>query len=315
MTKKKDLQSLFQEYISYCKHSRKLRSETIRGYRSTFRSFSKIMPEVKYPHSLTEETMSMFFKRLDTRVRIVGRDTEKSGVKASTSRTYYSKLNSFFEWLRINKCVKKNPLQDMKAPEVIYDDHKTLDDSDVSKLLTVAKLRSKTPLIRKRDTAMIITLLSAGLRKGELIGLRVTDVDFESGLLQVRGETSKSKRTRRIPMHPALEEALEEYIAERNKRPYKSECLFVSNNEDVGLTRHGLKHWVNRYCELSGVRFHLHQFRHTFTCNLGRQNTSAIIIQKALGHTDLRMTQRYLRSMTPEDLHDDITRLNLAGVS
>ena len=62
---------------------------------------------------------------------------------------------------------------------------------------------------------------------------------------------------------------------------------------------------------LSGVKFHLHRFRHTFTHNLAAKNDSAVKIQKLLGHSDLRMTQRYLRSLTPEDMREDVDRLNI----
>ncbi|MCI5108424.1 MAG: tyrosine-type recombinase/integrase, partial [Candidatus Pacebacteria bacterium] len=85
----------------------------------------------------------------------------------------------------------------------------------------------------------------------------------------------------------------------------------VSKNGDRGLSEGGLIHWVRKYKKLSGVNFHLHKFRHTFACNLGTQNVSAIKVQKLMGHEDLRMTQRYLRSMTVDDLRDDINRLSV----
>jgi integrase len=54
----------------------------------------------------------------------------------------------------------------------------------------------------------------------------------------------------------------------------------------------------------------LHQFRHTFACNLARNNVSAIKLQMLLGHSDLKMTQKYLRSLDVEDVREDIVSLD-----
>ncbi len=103
MVIKKTLQQLFDEFIKQCSFSSGLRPETIRGYSDVFRHFLTVMPEVSDTRNLTTEMITEFFKRLQTRERIVGRNTIKTGVKKSTIKTYWSKLNSFFEWLVQNK--------------------------------------------------------------------------------------------------------------------------------------------------------------------------------------------------------------------
>lgn len=311
MKNKTDIRELFRDYIDECQYSRRLRPDTIRGYKAIFGAFLNAMPEVKTLDDIRVETIQTLFRRLQTRTRIVGRNTEKVGIKASTARSYYNKLGSFFQWLQMRGHIERDPMAQIKAPVPVYDDHKALEHRDVQKIIAAVCLHSKNNLIRKRDTAMIALLLYCGLRRGELAGLRVSDVNLANRVLRVRGETSKSRHTRELPIHSVLEQHLRDYIAERNKQAYKTECLFVSSTADIGLTKHGLKHWVNRLSALSGVRFHLHQFRHTFTNNLGAQNTSAIMIQKLLGHTDLRMTQRYLRSMSVEDLRGEVNRLQV----
>jgi hypothetical protein len=80
----KNLKELFDEYLSYCQFQRCLSPETIRGYGGIFDTFSKRMPEIKDAQGLIPEMMSEFFKRVKTRTRIVGKDTEKTGVKKSS---------------------------------------------------------------------------------------------------------------------------------------------------------------------------------------------------------------------------------------
>ncbi len=311
ITKKTDLKQLFAEYISECQYSTGLRPETIRGYKAVFHNFSALMPQVNNTALLTPEVMNEFFKSVQVRKRIVGRDIEKVGVKASTIRTYWSKLNSFFEWLRLRGYIEVNPVTDIKTAEPVYDDKRAVERDDIYKIFSAVTLHSTNPLLLRRDTLIFSLLIFCGLRKGELIGLEVRDIDMMKRVLTVRGETSKSNRTRQIPINPALLVHLQEYITERNRRGYKTQHLLVSGNEDKGLSVHGLKHFVKKYNKISGVTFHVHRFRHSFACALANQNSSAVKIQKLMGHTDLRMTQRYLRSMSVDDLRDDVNMLNI----
>jgi len=307
----KNLNQLFNEYEQECKYSSRLRSATVKGYTEVFRLFSLLMPEVTDVEALTTEMLTEFFKRLQTRERIVGSNTIKVGVKNSTIKTYWSKLNSFFEWLYRKGLIQDNPLKGIRPPELLYDDQRALGEDAVRKLYSAVTLHSKNTLVLRRDTAMISLLLFCGLRLGEFISLEARDIDFEKRLLTVRGQTSKSKRTRYIPIHPTLLFHLKDYIAERNRRNYKTQYLIVPVAYDRGLTRNGLKYWVKSLSLKSGVKFHLHRFRHSFACNLAMKDVNAVKIQKLLGHSSLNMTMTYLRSIATEDMQDEINRLSI----
>lgn len=310
-----DLRQLFREYTYECRFTKRLSPETIRGYEQTFKNFTKVMPEVTTTRSLTPEMMTEFFQRLQVRKRIVGKGIEKVGIKASTVHTYGSKLNSFFEWLTQKGLIDVNPVQKLKLPQPVYDDHRALRKEEIEKIIAAIQMHSMNSFILRRDMMVISLLIFCGLRRGEIIGLQVRDVDFDKGVLTIRGETSKSKRTRYLPINPSLDMHLREYIKERKDRRYQTEYLIASTNSDGRLTQHGFKHMVKRLERLSGVRFHLHRFRHTCAINLANQNTSAVKIQKFLGHTDLRMTDRYLRSMGVEDLREEVNKLSLDNLA
>jgi integrase len=308
----KTLQQLFEEYIDECQYTTRLRPETIKGYRAVFKHFSTMMPEVVAVEFLTMEMMNEFFKRIQLRERIVGKNTKKVGLNDSTIFTYGSKLNAFLEWLVRKNLLGKNPLDTIKLKRPEYTDSRALEKSDVDKIITAIALHFASPLMLRRDMAMVSLLLFCGLRAGEFISLKVQDVDMVKLELTVRGETSKSKKTRVLPVHPTLGLHLREYITERNKRGYKTEQLIVSGNEDKGLlSRHGLKHWTERMKRLSGVKFHLHQFRHSFACNLLFSGANIIQIQRLMGHADPKMTLAYLRSITTEDSQGIINKLTI----
>ena len=308
-----DVKKVINEYLADCRYPGGLSQETIRGYRQVLETFinPKIMPEVKSVKDLVPEIMREFFKRLETRKREVGRGEIRIGIKQSTRKTYWSKLNSFFVWLVLNGYIEKNPFDQMKKPdEPVYDDKRSLEDDEIDQIIAAVHNHSKNTLILRRDIAMLSVLMYCGLRKTEMRLLQVKDVDWERRLLTVRAETSKSGETRRLRMHPTLLMHLQEYVDERKKRGYKTPHLFVSNNGDRTLSAHGLIHWIRRLVSLSGVKFHLHRFRHTFAIKLEEQNVGITKIQKLMGHKKLRMTQRYLRSKGAEDFGDEIDKLS-----
>jgi integrase len=89
----------------------------------------------------------------------------------------------------------------------------------------------------------------------------------------------------------------------------------VANGRDKQFELPGLKHWVKRISQLSGVKFHIHRFRHTFATNLAMQDVGAIKIQKLMGHTDIKMTQTYLRSVSTEEMSEDINKLSYENLA
>jgi site-specific recombinase XerD len=307
----RNLAELFTDYIAECRFIRGLRPQTITGYEAVFDHFSNMMPEVITLESLTREKMVEFFKRIKTRTRIVGRDTPKVGLEDSTIKTYGNKLNAFFVWLVERELILRNPLDGIKLKYPEYNDQRALKTAEVHKIISAIILHPVNPLVLKRNIMMIDLLFYCGLRKGEFIGLKVTDLDMEKRQLTVRAETSKSKRSRTMPMNKTLVIHLQEYITERNRQNYRTEDLIVSSTEDTGLSVHGLKHWVKRLVKLSGVKFHLHRFRHSYACNLAMTKMGMIMIRDLMGHRSLKMTEVYLRSMEMENARADIDKLSI----
>ena len=309
VTVEKTLKQLFTDYLSECEYSTMLRPATIIGYKAVFKHFSNMMPEITNTSDLTIEMMNEFFKRIRTRDRIVGRNTQVTGLRDSTVKTYASRLDTFFEWLVNRDLCQKNPLRKIKMPTPQYTDSRALKNKEVKKIYAAIVMHSPNPLALRRDMAMVSILFYCGVRLGEFISLQVTDIDMNKRQITVRGETSKSKKTRSIPIHPTLLLHIREYIEERNRCRKRTTNFIVSSQKDEGLSRHGLKHWVKRLNDLSGVKFHLHQFRHSFACNLAESDVGIVKIQSLMGHASFRMTATYLRSIQNEDLREDINKI------
>lgn len=312
ITKENQLQHLFNLYLTDCKYTKRLRPQTIKGYTEVFANFLQTVPEIKTVEDIKPHLVGEFFRRLGTKHRQVGNKTVL-GVRPSTTDTYYRKLMAFFNWLENHDYIPKDSISNkiVRPPRPIYEDDRMLSQEEVSKIISSIKLNGMENLFQfRRDMVIVSILLYTGIRKGELLGLRVQDIDFQNRTLFIQSVTSKSKKSRLVPIHESLLIAFTNYLKERKKRKSVCEALITSTRRDSPFTAHGLKHWVEKYKQLSGVDFHLHRFRHTFACGMAKANADVTSIMNVLGHTSLHMTQRYLRSIKSEDARSYIDKLS-----
>lgn len=292
--------------------SARLSPETLRGYQHTFDLLIKIMPTITL-ETISEKTMTEFFKRLELREREVGRGIIKKGVKKSTIATYRSKLHKFFQWLKLKGKIKENPFDNMEYPNVRYEDVKYLKKEEIEKIMVAIemKIKWKNLFIQKRNAAMLNVLLCCGLRKGELLGLKILDIDLQRKALTVRAETSKSRIDRTIPLNSLALRKLEDYIEELKRKCYSSSYLFVSENKDEKITDHGFKHLIEKLNKETRVKFHAHQLRHTFAINMLNGGCDLAKLKQLMGHKDIRMTDVYLRCLPTSAMQEDVEMLTL----
>src|ERR1019366_9235221 len=107
----KTIHQYLDEFMYDCEFIRKLIPATLHGYRQIFLTFTTLQPDISFD-ALSPSYLIRFFQLLNTRKRIVGRGSVNVGVKKSTIRTYWSKLNSFFEWLEKMRDIPRNPFRD-----------------------------------------------------------------------------------------------------------------------------------------------------------------------------------------------------------
>lgn len=309
---KKNLPQLYQEFMKECEFAVKLSPETLRGYENSFHLLTRIMPHLELG-SLSPEMITEFFRRLQVRERKNGLNT-KRGIKTSTLVTYRSKLNKFCEWLRMKGYVKENPFAKLSYPAIHYEDRKFLKREEVEKLFAALTLKPGRAFLRRRNLALFGVLLNCGLRRNELVNLKAFDIDLERRTLLVRAETSKSRRDRTIPLNSTVLPLLRDYCQERQKKKYVTPYFFVSSTHDGRLTKYGLQHLVIELNALSGVRFHLHQLRHTFAVNVLNNGCDIAKLKQLMGHTDIRMTMTYLRCLPTSALRADLEKLTFENL-
>jgi site-specific recombinase XerD len=222
----------------------------------------------------------------------------RSEGSAEQARTAWVALRSFSTFLADQRIAHDNGdsiLRRVRQPKVKDAARRALTDVEMWRVIDRAGSTSRHV---RRDRAMVITLLGAGLRAGELIGLRLNDLDFDQRLMRVAGATSKSGRTREVTMVREVAAALDAYLAdERPKADAEDEPLFVSKRGQA-LTRSGVTQLFDRLKVRTGIRdLCAHMCRHTWATNYRRSGSGDVFdLQGEGGWSDLRMVQRYSKA-------------------
>src|ERR1700741_78064 len=153
------------------------------------------------------------------RLRSVGRshiiswrkDMERRGLAPSSIRRKLSALSALFDYLCESNAVAGNPVDGVKRPMANGNEGLTpaLGDAQARKLIEAPPADT---LKGVRDRAILATLLYYGIRREEVCGLRVRDMQSPQGVMHFRIKGKRDK-IRFVPMHPMAQRLVEEYLA------------------------------------------------------------------------------------------------------
>jgi len=291
-----------------------LSPKTVENHEKAFELLLRRFPELT-SNMLDEDHLTEFFAWLQTRRRMVGRGMSAAGIKKGTVATYWRRLNRFFGWLCMRRIIAQNPLraEGMRCPKVYYEDKQFLERPQMERIMGAISfgIRWKNNLVRTRNLALISTAANCGLRRGELLALRVAAVDLVKNELTVEGATSKSRSTRTIPLNSRARADIESYLKERRASGYGTPYLWVSDREDRELAVDGMRRIVAIIGAKAGVKFHLHQLRHTFAVNfLHNTGVNSFKLQRLLGHRSIVSTAIYTRCLPVRGVRADLERLS-----
>jgi integrase len=233
----------------------------------------------------------------------------------ATWRHKYGTLRVFFEHWRLREELHTVPLPP-PAPKYTT--------SFVPYIYSVSELRlllaavsscfeSKLCLMSPETfRALLLLLYGTGMRIGEVLRLRLADLDIDSGVITVRG--TKFYKSRLVPLGPDVHAHLRTYVALPGRADCNDQPLFQSRLRKA-IRREVVEIRFRLLCNLAGVRREdaspyqprIHDLRHTFAVHRltewYRKGDDAQALLPALstylGHVELHSTQRYL-TMTPE---------------
>ena len=167
-----------------------------------------------------------------------------------------------------------------------------LPDDDIERMIVAC---DRPSLVARRDRAMLLLLARLGLRAGDVIGLRLGDIDWEQARLRVAG---KGRCETRLPLPQDVGDALFGYL-ETERPSAATDRLFLTARTPVRpITSSGLRDVVCRLFERAGVRSPsrgTHVLRHSLATRLLREGTTLDTIGAVLRHRDVNTTALYAK--------------------
>jgi integrase/recombinase XerD len=200
-------------------------------------------------------------------------------------------LRRFYRYLLRENRVGKDPTLQIESPKLPRSLPKSLNEDEVVSLLNAPNVEDATGL---RDRAMLELLYACGLRVSELVGIKLTEVSVNEGVVRVTGKGSK---TRLVPMGEEAADWLSRYIKYSRSEILQQrlcDALFVTNRGDA-MTRQAFWYLIKRYALLAGITKHMspHVLRHAFATHLLNHGADLRVVQMLLGHSDISTTQIY----------------------
>lgn len=266
-----------ENFIEYLIIEKKYSKNTVTSYERDLKKFQKIMDNKKI-NNISKKDIQNYLNELN-----------KNQSSRSISRNI-STLKSFYKYLKINKKITINPMDQINNPKTKKALPKVLSEEEVNKLLDI-QLKTNFDY---RNKAMLELMYSSGLRVSELINLNLNDIDLDNDTVKIFGKGSKE---RIIPLNDYAKEALKEYITVHRKELFKhgeNNYLFL-NNHGNKMTRQGFFKILQKLAREKNIKTELspHTLRHSFATHLLKYGADLRSIQELLGHSDISSTQIY----------------------
>lgn len=208
---------------------------------------------------------------------------------AATRCRKTSSLRDYFNYMTVKTHkLTYNPTEELEAPKKGKKLPKYLTLEDSLKLLEAVDGEFK-----ERDYCILVFFLNCGLRRSELVGINLSDINSEN-ILTVRG---KGNKERTIHLNQACVKAVKEYLKVRPADGISDRNALFISRKNCRITGKGVYHMVNHYLEKIGLGnqgYSPHKLRHTAATLMYQKGGVDIrTLQAILGHSNLGTTQIY----------------------
>lgn len=282
-----DAISAFQQYLEAEKRASKY---TVRNYLMTLERFNAFLT-VCFSGRIALTVLGDMEQK-DFRSYLVMRRNE--GLSPQSLKLELSALKSFFKFLRARFAIENDAIASMRGPRAPKLLPRPVAAGDARALIAAAGEGAvstrRDPWVNLRDAAIFTLLYGAGLRISEALGLRRGVAPIGASLI-IEGKGGKS---RKVPMLPAIGEAVERYLIECPYDAEPDDPLFYSVRGKTLSAR-----VVQRDMKAHGRALGLaesatpHALRHAFATHLLEAGGDLRAVQELLGHSSIAATQRY----------------------
>ena len=270
---------LIYDYLDFLENIKGLSKNTTSSYQRDLNKLSKFLQgsNINNFNSLSEEICSAWIA-----------DLFQQNVSARSIQRHISSAKGFFNYLKKIGLVTNSPFDLINSPKSPNRLPSVLSPEEVSQLLNFKPKNAQ----EKRDLAIIELIYSSGLRVSEAVNANLNDFEDNKNFLRVLGKGSK---TRLVPVGRYAQNAINEWVIEREKLSTDGNALFVNLRGNRISTR-SVQERIKNIAIMQGLPpVNPHMLRHSFATHLLESSGDLRSIQELLGHSSLSTTQIYTR--------------------
>ncbi len=286
------MQNYIDDFLKHLRYERNASDHTLRNYASDLAQFHDHLapPDEKGRrrnvdiHAIDNLTIREYMAAL----------YEKKKKKSSIHRKIAA-LRTFFRFLCREGILEINPAKLVASPRV---ERKLPNHLTIEQMIKFIETPETETVLGRRDRAMLELLYASGIRVSELVGLEMTDIDFENLTVRVKG---KGRKVRIVPFGEHARKALQDYLSVRGELLIEADpekidpkAVFM-NYQGTRITTRSIGRMIDKYVKICAEVHHIspHSLRHSFATHLLDAGADLRTIQELLGHARLSTTQQY----------------------
>ena len=284
------MQSNLQAFTDYLQLQKNYSLHTVKAYVSDLQEFDLFNKENFEQDSIDAVVYSQIRSWIVSLV--------DAGISSSSVNRKISSLKSYYKFLLRSKQIDQSPLLKHKALKTANIIQIPFSEKEIDLVLNQMKYPDGFEGIR--DKLIIDLFYTTGIRKAELMGLKLSSIDASSSSLKVLGKRNKE---RIVPLLPIVLAQVQLYMVERNLLPA------IKDSNYLFLTKKGVKlndtfvyRLINLYFSAISekVKKSPHILRHTFATHMLNNGADLNSVKELLGHSSLASTQVYTHSSLSE---------------
>ena len=272
---------MITSFLEYLVLERKYSNHTVTAYKNDLHSFFEFCKEEYETENLKDVHYSQIRSWI---VKLVD-----EGISNNSINRKISSLKSFYKFLQKTNQITTNPLVKHKSLKVAKKVQVPFTSKEINEVIDGLDVESDFKSIRNK---LIVELFySTGMRRAELINLKLNAINFQSKTIKVLGKRNKE---RLIPLIPSVIKTIEEYISFKNKITTDTDYLFVTE-KGKKIYETLVYRVINNYFSIVSkkVKKSPHILRHSFATHLLNQGADLNSVKELLGHSSLASTQVY----------------------
>ena len=275
-----------EKYLDYLKYQKAYSLYTIENYEQDIKEFLE--------HCKKEEIDYLDIKYQDTRFYLMYLKDEQHD-KNSTMDRKLSSLRGFYKFLAMNRLVKSNVFLLLNGPKKEKKLPKYFEYNELEELFNTPDISTA---VGQRDRLILEMLYASGVRVGELVKIKLTDINMSSLEIIILG---KGNKERIVYFGDYCLEILKLYLNEGRVllNKHNSAYLFLNQNGEK-LTERGVRYILDKLIEKTSINKKIspHMIRHSFATHLLNEGCDLLTVQKLLGHESISATQIYTHVTT-----------------